>query len=178
MTKMSATTANPTSNACSTDEDALIESLRGLWVPHRRKDLEVRHEMGKLLNDRLGPPRLRQAYGQAVIDRVSKELDLDKTDISRMRRFAGKFKNFEAFQQKHPETTSWTRVRVLISKPRDLQRVADNRRARGVLRSLRSSIKSLRGEGEFRGSIVDDIRSALHELCEVAQATIQFQLED
>jgi hypothetical protein len=46
-------------------EDALLESLRVIWIPHRHRDLEVRYTMGELLNQRLGPPTVRQSYGHS-----------------------------------------------------------------------------------------------------------------
>lgn len=179
MTEMSAKPqAETTSETHADKENTLLDSLRGLWVPHRLYDLKVRHQMGTLLNDELGSPEVRNTYGMRTVERVSKELDIDKSDISRMRRFAWMCKDFEAFQKDKPEATSWTRVRSLIAKQKDSDRPADNRRARGVLRSLKSSVKSLGTEEGFQGPVVDDIRSALQELFQVAHATIGFQLDE
>ena len=52
------------------DDEQLLTKLRDLWSSHQRKDLEVRHAMGVLLNERLDDPNVRQEYGQQVIARL------------------------------------------------------------------------------------------------------------
>ncbi len=179
MTEMSVKPQAETTSETHADKlNRLFDALRGLWVPHRLNDLKVRHQMGTLLNDELQSPELRNTYGMATVERVSIKLDIHKSDISRMRRFAWMFKDFEAFQKDHPEATSWTRVRSLIAKQKDSARPADNRRARGVLRSLKSSAKSFGSKEGFQGPVVDEIRSALQELFQVAHTAIGFQLEE
>jgi hypothetical protein len=159
-------------------EDQLLDSLRDLWFPHREKDLEVRYQMGVLLNRKLGKPTVRQSYGLGTIERVSKELEIDKSDISRMRRFAAKYDSFERFQKEEPEAKSWTKVRELVAKERDPDRPTDSRAVWGILRSVRSSIEAFRRDHDFAGPRADELRSALQELLSVASAKLNIQFDD
>ena len=158
------------------DEDQLLESLRAVWVPHVRRDLEVRYEMGGLLNSKLGRPTVRQSYGLGTIDRVSRELGIDKSDISRMRRFAVKYESFEAFLTQEPSATCWTKVRELVAKEKAPDRPSDNRALWGVLRSVKSSIKAINQDHDFAGPKADELRLALHELYRLASAKLNFRL--
>lgn len=157
-------------------EDVLLDSLRRIWRTHCTRDLEVRHQLGGLLNRKLGVPCLRQQYGMGTIRRVSKELGLDKSEISRMRRFAAMFPSFDEFVTKHSDMVSWTQVRTeLLSNPS--RRVTDNRRLQGVLRSIESSVKTLSRDGEFDERKAADICAALQKLCQLAQAKLAFRFD-
>jgi len=158
-------------------EEALLESLRKLWQPHQQRGLEVRYQMGSLLNHQLGNPAIRQSYGQGTIERVSNELDLDKSEISRMRRFASRFQTFEEFQQQHPSLKSWTKVRELVSRSRSPHHPPDSRALWGLQRSVKASIAALSRDVQFCGPQADQLRTALQELFCLAQARIGFQLD-
>ena len=161
-----------------TGEDHLIESLREVWFPHVRRDLEVRYQMGVLLNNNLGRPSVRQSYGLGTIDRVSRELEIDKSDISRMRRFAAKYESFEAFLTQKPSATSWTKVRELIAKEKNPDRPTDSRALWGVLRSVKSSIEVFSHDHDFVGPKADELRHALHELYRLASAKLDFRFDE
>lgn len=156
-------------------EEALLESLRDLWQPHRQRDLEVRYQMGVLLNQQLGNPALRQSYGQGTIELVAKELDLDKSEISRMRRFAERFVSFAAVQAHQPLLTSWTRVRELLASSRAPHHPADSRALWGLQRSVKASIAALSRDVRFCGPRADQLRSALQELFCLTQARLGVQ---
>ena len=157
-------------------EDQFLDSLREIWRPHCMRGLEVRHQLGVLLNNKLGDPGIRQQYGMGTIERASEELGIDKSDISRMRKFAVDFPSFGDFVAKHPDMTSWTKVRCeLLGKTS--RRVSDNRRLQGVLRSIESSVKVFRSDGEFDGPKADAIRNALQELFRLAQAKLEFRFD-
>ena len=176
MNELSVSVSNPQQLQQHVDgEETLLEALRAIWIPHRHRDLEVRYQMGVLLNQRLGSPTVRQSYGQATIQRVSTELDLHKSDISRMRRFAHQFKTFEAFQQSEPTATSWHKVRELVTKEKCSIRDADSRALWGVLRSVGASIKALSRDCPFTGPKAKELRSALHELYRLAHARLGFE---
>ncbi len=61
----------------------------------------------------------------ATIERVSEELSIDKSDISRMRRFAVKYDSFAEFQEREPGATCWTHVRNLITNNEATDRPKD-----------------------------------------------------
>ena len=161
-----------------TGEDQLLESLRAVWEPHVKRDLEVRYQMGVLLNNELGQPNVRQSYGLGTIERVSRELGIDKSDISRMRRFAAKYESFEAFLAQEPSATSWTRVRELVAKEKNPDRPTDSRALWGVLRSVRSSIKAFSHDHDFVGPKADELRLALQELYQLASAKLEFRFDE
>ena len=159
------------------DEDQLLKSLQALWFPHRANGLKVRYEMGRLLNKQLGDPPGRQQYGQGTINRVSAKLDIDKSDISRMRRFAVMSESFEEFCAGNPSMTSWTKVRCeMLQKPP--RHPTDNRALWGLLRSVKTSIETLSRIEQFDGPKAGEVRSALIALFRAAQATLDIRLDE
>lgn len=159
-------------------EDQFLDVLRELWIPHRLRDLEVRYQLGESLNKKLGTPAVRQSYGLGTIERVARELDIHKSDISRVRRFAAMEETFEAFQKKYPAATSWTQVRQLVSKNDSPERSADGYVLQGILRSGKSMVEKLSTDHPLQGPLVDDICATLRELYPLAHAKLGFQLND
>ncbi len=159
------------------NEDQFVESLRQIWIPHQRRDLETRFELGSLLNKELGQPTVRQSYAMGTIRRVSDELSIDKSDISRMRRFAAKYKSFDAFTTQQPEATCWTHVRALIRDNEATDRPSDSRASWGVQRSLKSLIKTFESDHDFSGSQVNEIRQALRKLFTLAKTELDMDLD-
>ena len=149
---------------------SLLHSLQQVWLPHQQRDLEVRYQMGVLLNNKLGQPTVRQSYGMGTIRRVSEELSIDKSDISRMRRFAAKYESLEAFRVQEPEATCWTHVRALFADSKTTDRPTDSRASWGVQRSLRSLIRTFESDYDFSGAKTDEIRKSLCEFLELARA--------
>lgn len=177
MNELSVSASNP-KHLCQhvEGEDSLLEALQAIWIPHRHRDLEVRYRIGVLLNQRLGAPTVRQSYGQATIQRVSKELDLDKSDISRMRLFANQFESFEAFQRSEPAATTWHKVRELVTTEKSSDRAADSRALWGGLRSIEAAIKAFSRDCAFVGPKADELRTALQQLYRLAHSRLGFEL--
>ncbi|MCD0458653.1 hypothetical protein [Roseiconus lacunae] len=154
-------------------EDQFLEQLSKIWLPHQRKDLQVRFQLGQLLNKELGPPKDRQNYGVATINRVSDELEIDRSDIYRLRRFAAMSDSLDEFLKEYPDATNWTRVRELLSQLSDRQKPAnDSRVTSGLLRSAKSMVKTLEStDQDFGGSKADEeIRPVLSRLFQLAKA--------
>jgi len=93
-----------------------LGQLAEKWRSHHGAGLEIRHETGKLLNDRYGPPSKRQKRGEEVLKQAVKLLQTDESELSRMRRFAFSFESVEVLKEKHPEATTWTAVKALLPK--------------------------------------------------------------
>jgi hypothetical protein len=91
-----------------------LAKISDRWKDHYSKDLAIRHETGAFLNRHLGPPTERLCYGGKVLATVAEQCGTDKTELSRMRWFAHYFKRVEDLESKHPDVTSWTRVRKLL----------------------------------------------------------------
>lgn len=158
-------------------EEQLLESLRALWIPHQRRDLEVRYEAGKLLNEKLGPPKRRQAYGMGTVQLISTELEIDVSTISRIRRFADMFDSFEDFGNKHPDVRNWTAVRTLLSKAgRDPEEPADARALWAARRSARSIVKALGRDFDRNHPTTNDLKAELTELFQLAEQRLGFSL--
>ncbi len=161
----------------SNNGDELLKTLRGIWEPYCRKDIDVRHEMGMHLNGLLGSPTKRQTHGAKIILRVSTELQIDKSDICRMRRFAQQFKNLEAFRREHPEAISWTKVRTLLSAPRNCAHTdSKGKTLKSTLtRAIKNYFSHLQASSSLDGSLADELRSAILALITNAEnAGIQF----
>jgi hypothetical protein len=177
---MSEMNASPTNSGVSVDhvegEDHLLETLRAMWLPHQRRDLEIRYKMGLELNLKLDRPTKRQSYGLGTIDRVSRELGIDKSDISRMRRFAAMYDSFEDFLAQEPEATSWTKVRELVVGQKNPGRSPDSRALWGALRSAESLIEAFSREQSFAGPKADELRLALGKLYRLAHARLGFEV--
>ena len=168
---------NQTSQKHVTDEAPFLRSLCDFWKPHQRRDLEIRYQLGVMLNDKLGSPSVRQNYGIGTIHRISKELSIDKSDISRMRRFADKYESFEAFMAAEPDVHCWTQVRNLIAKSKAPKTSTDSRASWSTTRSLKSLIERFSSDHDFSGPQADEVRRALRELFSLAQAKLGIDLD-
>lgn len=158
------------------DVDQMLAALRRLWYPHRENGLRVRHAMGLLLNKQLGDPSDRQKRGLGIVALVSTELGIDKSDISRMRRFAARFESFDEFCRSHPTMATWSMVRGLLNKPP--RTLTDDRQLWGLLRSARTATASLQRVACFDGPKADELRVALLALFKVAQAKLDIRLDE
>jgi len=93
-----------------------LAPLTKRWRSHLEASLAIRHETGKLLNDRFGPPTKRQSRGEEAVAAVSKQLHVAESELSRMRRFAHHFDSVEAMTEPYPEATTWTAVKALLPR--------------------------------------------------------------
>ena len=158
------------------NEGPFLKSLCDFWKPRQQRDLENRYQLGAMLNDTLGKPSVRQNHGIGTIQRISEELSIDKSDISRMRRFADKYESFDAFMAAEPDVRSWTKVRNMIAESKTSKTSTDARASWGTKRSLNSLIKCFSSDHEFCETQADEIRCALRELFSLAQAKLGIDL--
>lgn len=162
-------------------ENEFLMQLAAIWKPFQRQGLEVRFKMGKLLNEKLGPPEARQQHGMGTISRISSELKLDKSDISRLRRFAVMADSIDEFCKEHSQVNSWTDVRNLLAMRDDEPAPPnDSRVSSGVLRSAKSMVQAFNREDyKFKGSGSDDeLVKVLQELFRLAKTKLNLTLED
>jgi len=149
----------------------LLSQLTELWREHGERDLRVRWQTGELLNRRLGPPTKSLAYGQHVLEKAEEQLQIDYTDLNRMRWFAHLFKSVEDFQERHPEEHTWTGFKVLLP---DLKAAftGSPRQVRGVGRAGESSSaptstdKPVSDVGECDTGHLDGIWQSLEDVTE------------
>jgi predicted DNA-binding protein len=93
-----------------------LGQLAEKWQSHHRVGLELRHQTGKLLNNRFGDPNNHQKHGEQVLKEASERLHIAQSELSRMRRFAHHFQSFEDFQKGNPGVTLWSEVKELLPK--------------------------------------------------------------
>lgn len=152
------------------DEDVLVAALRSMWAVRQRTDLDTRHAMGALINNKIGPPCRRQVYGAGTVNRICEELNLSKSEISRMRRFAYLFESVKEMLRKYPHATSWSRVHCILPQQSTAKNAQDWRTFTGMQRSLRSLIDSLEKTGHVPpGHYRDQLQELFDELYALAK---------
>jgi len=101
----------------ATLDDQLVQDLRQLWQSREKRDLEARHEFGRMLGQRLNTSdQRRQPYGAAVVKRLSEELDVSRTELHRMCKFARLFKTVADLKDACPEAVNWAKVKAELAK--------------------------------------------------------------
>lgn len=96
------------------EESAFVEQIAELWLPYEQRGLVIRHQIGRMLNQRFGPPTERQLRGQWVMSLVSKRLDISVSEMGRMRWFAHQFQSVDELNRQHPTVDSWTKFKELL----------------------------------------------------------------
>jgi hypothetical protein len=94
--------------------DVLLSTLCELWRTRHRTGLEVRLQTGSLLNKQFGSPEDRQPYGKGVVKRLTKELGVSQSELSRMRWFAHRFESLEALHADHRDVMTWKQVKEIL----------------------------------------------------------------
>jgi len=131
-------------------DDQLLSELEALWNRRNEKDLEMRLQMGLRLNTHLdiGAPTVRKSYGARVLVRAAERLNLTKGELSRLRWFAHRFGSLDEFQSRHPEASTWSRVKVILAqlasegKPEKAKPAAIQTKVSGVSRKTSSALKT------------------------------------
>ena len=144
VSRLKMTTAD---SSAAPSEEQLTEAIRklvALWEPRHREGITVRYETGCMLNQLIGPPSVRQDYKANALERVSEQIGVSRSELSRMRKFAEAIPDLEAFDRDHSECTTWTKVKVHLAtidtKGQPVSKKAKaTPPAKGVCRSISSS---------------------------------------
>jgi len=164
-----------------------LARLTERWFSAREKDLELRHETGVLLNEAFGSPDVRQAYGEGLLKEASSLLEISESDISRMRRFAKRFKTLEVFRRQRPEAGNWTAVKELLASlsakdkeakaavngtqaPKTTKRKASP--AKGLGKSLKTLSNKLREAQNLTEQEKKDLIGKFRELAQLASSCL------
>jgi DNA repair exonuclease SbcCD ATPase subunit len=144
--------------------DQLAERCRSVgW-----KDLELRHEIGVLLIEAYGSPDVRQAYAEGVLKEASERLGMAKSDVSRMRRFAKRFKSLEDLKSQHPDKVNWTAVKKLLAelsaKDKEAKAAANGTQAP---KSTKRKASPAKGLGKSLETLSNKLREAQKNLTEL-----------
>lgn len=155
-------------------QQVLFQGLDAAWSSNRssqKASLKSRHEFGKLLNDTLGKPGTRQKRGQGVIKKVAEKFGISKSDISRMRKFANEFETFETITNTHPDVSTWTEVKKVLTGSDGNKRRAPQLRPQTLLKRLTSALDEFKRLDSAKLSEVDRqlFEKAKERLQEVSQ---------
>ena len=169
--KKTCATSAPAPSAEQLDE--AIRKLVALWEPHHQGGLTVRCETGRTLNELLGSPLVRQEHGASTLERVSDQIGVSRSELSRMRKFAHVIPDLEAFHRDYPQCNTWTKVKVFLGTidmtgqpvPKEAKATPP---AKGVCRSIHSLQKKV--EGVESDLTTDDRQRVITALEELAQA--------
>ena len=157
-------------------EDQLSEAIShlvDLWKSFHEKGLTVRHETGCMLNELIGPPSRRQDYGAAALERVSEQIGVSRSELSRMRKFAEAISDLDAFHRDHSECATWTKVKAHLATIDEKGRPVSDKSnrtspAKGVCRSIKALTKRVNGiESDSKPA---DRQRVISELKDLAQA--------
>jgi hypothetical protein len=144
------------------------------WFKRDRDDLKLRFEFGLAINNAYGSPKIRQPRGQHTIKTLAIVLEIDASEISRMRNFAELADNFEQFREKHQDLTTWNRVKLhLAGKPAGEERSL----AQALIRRLKGAADDLR-KPAFAMDAVDgeELRLELRKLARELESRAHIRL--
>ncbi|MBA4017766.1 MAG: hypothetical protein C0483_11380 [Pirellula sp.] len=95
---------------------AIVTECRKIWVANASRDLEARHELGKLLNERLGSPEARQKRGAETMKQVANALKTSRSELTRLRQFAAQYSNVAEFLKRRSDCKNRTLVKQALVK--------------------------------------------------------------
>jgi len=172
--------------ALSAADRKLLDQLVRLWKSDAERGLKTRHETGRALNRRLGPPTRRKAHGLRVLEVYGKELGIAPSDLNRMGWFASLFPRFSDFRAKHPEIDSWTKFKAELpglkpSKGGKARKPAANPSrpaTSGVARAIANLTSKLKGlDLQPRKAEREQLVAALRELAKAASSRLKIRVE-
>jgi hypothetical protein len=168
------------------DQDRrLLDRVAQLGGDHAERDLGTRHQTGKLLNERLGPPDKRQPHARRVLKMVAEKLRIAESDLHRMRWFAGLFVDITAFRRSHPDITNWTGVKEVLpslmpakgGKARKPAANPSRPALRGVVKSCTNLASKLIGLDYQPGDAErNEFLDALRKLAEAASSRLKIRV--
>jgi hypothetical protein len=177
---------NHANQALSAGDRKQLDRLVALWKSDAERGLKTRHETGRALNRRLGPPTRRKPHGQRVLEVYGEELGIAPSDLNRMGWFASLFPHFSDFREKHPEIDSWTKFKTELPglKPpkgnKARKPVANPSRpaTRGVARAIAGLTSKLKGlKLQPRKAEREQLVAALRELAKAASSRLKIRVE-
>jgi hypothetical protein len=117
------------------DDGQPLTQLLEKWHAIHRRGLEVRHEIGALLNSRLGPPTKRQLRGIHVMEKVAEVLGVSMSELSQFRWLNCLFGNITELQKTYPACRTWTEFKDLLPSLKLPGGQTNGRRKQASLRS-------------------------------------------
>jgi len=163
-------------------EDNLINDLKSEWQTYHQVSLTVRHRTGQRINAECGlPSQKRQEYGAKILTRVSTELKISRSDISRMRKFAEACPDLDAFLQEHPGCHTWTQVKEHLARLNaDGQPLTGKAATPGPARAICRGIRQLKAKLEQVENLSADDRKLIQrdfkELTDLYKAVVDKKL--
>jgi len=170
-----------------TDQDLKqIARLGKLLKSDAASDLKTRHLVGKVLNERVGPPTERKKHGGRVLEQYGEKLGISPSDLNRAGWFAHLGPVLSTFLKQHPGIDSWTKFKTALpnlkpskgGKARQPGKDSSRPAFGGLARSLQHCASKLDGLGNRpntaeRAEIVD----ALRVLAKAASSRLKIRVE-
>ena len=169
--------AKPIGQECDWDTalDELVSLCREAWTTSQARDLNARHEMGTLLNARLGNPGTPQKYGAGTAKEVANRIGISISELSRVRKFAYRYPDIADFRSRQPNCLNWTKVKeLLVDKKADPSRskADDQKSVSRLANRLREVAATLEGASPKYATNVE-IRNALKKLVVAARPYLE-----
>ena len=180
----------------SAKKDAqLVGKLAKLWAAHRTRSLEVRMEIGNLLNARLGSPTERQRRGRSILKQAANTLQIAASELNRMRWFAHlSMDNVSCWGDTDPTSRSWTKFKAILptliaaqkgneTRQRISGDVKRNAVVDSVLRSLSAATSKLRADnftvdGAEKEELIGRLRDLASAVCNTCGVRFLVETED
>jgi len=152
----------------------LAEQIKPLLQSLDASELEIKHQIGVLLNTRLKPAgQKRLPYGGKVMERLAEELKIARSTLNRASQFASQFSTLADFAGKYPTETNWSRVKEVLVKPKsvnqhttDLTRVHLQQCARSLTTYRERFFKSINNS---HTNLLGECQRAAQQLAELFQ---------
>jgi hypothetical protein len=181
--------ANGTDNVdqgLSAEDRSLLDRLVKLWKSDAEHGLKTRHQTGKALNRRLGPPTKRKAHGRRVLEKYGKTLGIAPSELNRMGWLSHLYPNFSHFREQHPEIDSWTKFKGELTNLKAghgygaRKPAANSSRlaTRGIVQAIANLTSKLnRLETPPVGADREKLVAAMRELAKAATRRLKIRIE-
>jgi len=151
------------------------------WYFQGTENLELRYQLGELLNQQYGGPTTRQQRGAGTLEREAERLGVHVSEISRMRKFAFHFKSFEDFKMAHPEAT-WTTVKgKILPKLKSEDEKQEKESGNGTKPSKVKPEKRISRAAELEAALLNlssTLRVSRKEITEKEKGDLQLTVQD
>lgn len=164
------------------EDEQLIRDLVEKWRGLCDNDMYGRHEIGALLNKRLGLPTARLPRGEETLNKAADAIGISATELNRMRWMAYLFDSIEQLKEAYPDCSNWTKFKEELPgmKQSKLGKAGHRKGAspRSVYRGLIPTIRRLSDKLEGLELIPDqelddELRRELRRMVEVAQRYLE-----
>ena len=168
------------------EDEQLIRNLAEKWRDLCQRGMFVRHEIGALLNKRLGPPTARLPRGEKTLEKAANAIGISKSETNRMRWMAHLFDSIDQLKKEYPDCSSWNNFKKKLPglKQSKLEEVGIKKEAsprsqhRGLIPTIRRVSDKLEGLELIPDQELDnEVRRELRRMIEVAKRYLDNEMK-